>query len=120
MSLRLKLVLALVALAAGATAAIGVFSYRTTEQQLQSQVDQSLVSATQRFGDRPADRDGFGPSPGGEFRGEGDIVVQLLAPDGDTVGYRGISLPVTATDRSLAADADSVVTTGSITLPQPR
>ena len=46
MSLRLKLVLALVALSTAATAAIGLFTYRTTAHQLEEQVDRSLLDAT--------------------------------------------------------------------------
>jgi hypothetical protein len=36
-----------------ATAAIGLFSYRTTEQQLEEQVDRSLVEVTRRLAERP-------------------------------------------------------------------
>ena len=108
MSLRLKLVLALVALSTAATVAIGLFSYRTTEEQLRSQVDQSLVDASRRLGDRPGDRDGFGPPDGGGFRSAGDVVVQLVAADGTAVSYRGVALPVDDTDRSIAAAQQSL------------
>jgi two-component system sensor histidine kinase MprB len=108
-SLRLKLVLALVALSTAATVAIGLFSYRTTAEQLQSQVDQSLADASRRLGDRPGDRDGFGPPDGGGgFRGAADVVVQLVAADGTAVSYRGAALPVDDTDRSIAAAQQSL------------
>jgi two-component system, OmpR family, sensor histidine kinase MprB len=108
MSLRLKLVLALVALSSAATVAIGLFSYRTTEAQLKGQVDQSLVDASRRLGDRPGERDGFGPPDGGGFRSAGDVVVQLVAADGTEVSYRGVALPVDDADRSIAAAQESV------------
>ena len=104
MSLRLKLVLALVALSTAATAAIGLFSYRTTEQQLEEQIDRSLVEATRRLAERPE------PPPVGiderddrrGLRGETDVVVQLLGPDGDTISYQGDALPVDDVDLQIA------------------
>lgn len=106
MSLRLKLVLALVALSAAATAAIGLFSYRTTATQLKDQVDRSLADSVRRLSARPGDRDGFPGGPAeerGGFRGAGDVVVQLVGPDGTTMGYSDLGLPVDATDRAIAA-----------------
>ena len=111
MSLRLKLVLALVALAAAATATIGLFSYRTTADQLRGEVDRSLVDATTRLGDRPGDRDRYSgrpPDDRGGFRGAGDVVVQLIAPDGSAFSYLGTGLPVDAADRAIAR-ADQAV-----------
>ncbi len=104
MSLRLKLVLALVALTTAATVAIGVFSYRTTQQQLLGEVDASLADTVTSYA-RPG-----GPSrpPGGDsdrdrFRSEGDTLVQLLSSDGTVVAYRGESIPVSDDDREIAA-----------------
>lgn len=111
MSLRLKLVLALVALSTAATAAIGLFSYRTTAHQLEAQVDQSLVTATQRLGERPERTPPGAVGPGDEsdesderrgFRGETDVVVQLLGADGQTSSYAGESLPVDDIDVRIA------------------
>jgi two-component system, OmpR family, sensor histidine kinase MprB len=105
-SLRLKLVLALVALSAVATAAIGVFSYRTTSDQLRAQVDQSLVAATRdtvvRPGDR--DRDDSRPPPGtlDDVKGPGEVVGQFVAPDGHTISNDDMTLPVSGRDLALA------------------
>lgn len=106
MTLRLKLVLALVALSATATAAIGLVSYRTTASQLTTQIDRSLQATTDELRDGPPgrgdwDRPGL-PRPR-SFRAEGDVVVQLVAPDGDAIGTSDIELPVDRVDRRLAA-----------------
>ena len=104
MSLRLKLVLALVALSAVATAAIGVFSYRTTADQLLQQIDRSLLEAAARVpggADRPPGRPG--PDERLRFRGEADVVVQFVTPAGAAVPVQGSSLPVEAVDRRIAA-----------------
>lgn len=110
MSLRLKLVLALVALSAAATAAIGVFSYRTTATQLRAQIDQSLVAATRDTYARPGDRDDARQPPGtlGEFKSAGDVIGQFLAPDGDIVTYSDVTLPVSAADLALARSSQAV------------
>lgn len=106
MTLRLKLVLALVALSATATAAIGLVSYRTTASQLTTQIDRSLQATTDELRDGPPgrgdwDRPGL-PRPR-SFRAEGDVVVQLVTPDGDGIGTSDIELPVDRVDRRLAA-----------------
>ncbi len=106
MSLRLKLVLALVALSTAATATIGLFSYRTTAHQLEDQLDRSLVDSTRRLSERPAPQ----PRPGFDeddddhsaFRGEADTVVQLLSPTGEPLSYDGSSLPVDDIDVRIA------------------
>ena len=103
MSLRLKLVLALVALATGATAAIGLFRYRTTQQQLLGEVDSSLAeSATQFPRAGGPDRPGEGQDPD-RFRSEGDTLVQVLYADGTAYALRGESIPVDDQDRAIAA-----------------
>jgi two-component system sensor histidine kinase MprB len=129
-SLRLKLVLALVALSTAATLTIGLFSYRTTQRQLEEQVDNSLVEATRRLAERPAQRprpDGFDdddrakvPLPGQSFRGEGDVVVQLLGPDGETLTYSGVALPVEDEDLRIAAAEQPLSTTRDITVDDDR
>ena len=112
MSLRLKLVLALVALSASATVVVGVFSYRTTSQQLTAQVDESLRDAVGRLADRRRpDRDGdrFGPPPGGPLLGvrPGDrnaVTLRVLDADGDVLGGPGTAdIPVTPAAREVAA-----------------
>lgn len=103
MSLRLKLVLSLVALTTLATAAIGLFSYRATADRLDEQVDRSLDDAAARLADRP------GRLPPREalddrrlVRGAGDVTVQVVGPRGAVVAVQGEPLPVDAVDRQLA------------------
>jgi two-component system sensor histidine kinase MprB len=115
MSLRLKVVLALVALSTAATVTIGVTSYRTTAGQLRSEVDRSLVATTDAIGDRrgelregvgPPDEGRPGPSSGGpvpSFRSEGDVAVQVLGAGGRTLSISGLELPVDTLDRQVAA-----------------
>jgi two-component system sensor histidine kinase MprB len=102
-SLRLKLVVALVALSALATAAIGLFSYRTTRQQLLGEIDASLeATVAGAFRDGRFER----PERPGEpdrFRGPGESALQLVLADGAVVAVRGATLPVTEFDRSIAA-----------------
>ena len=110
MSLRLKLVLALVALAALATASIGLFSYRTTQQQLLGEVDASLNDTVAQL-TRPGDRDGLpGGRPGERDgpRSAGDSTIQLLSGDGSAYGYRGGEMPVDGRDRQIAAADRSI------------
>ncbi len=106
MTLRLKLVLALVALSATATAAIGVVSYRTTASQLRTQIDRSLDATTEELRQGPPgrgdpDRPGV-PRPRA-FRAEGDVVVQLVTSDGEAIRMSSVELPVDRVDRRLAA-----------------
>lgn len=107
MTLRLKLVLALVALSATATAAIGLVSYRTTASQLRTQIDRSLEASTEELRSGPPGRAGDLDRPAlprpRSFRGEGDVVVQIVTSDGEAVSASGIELPVGAVDRRLAA-----------------
>lgn len=122
MSLRLKLVLALVALSSAATLAIGVFSYRATARQLDEQVDRSLVEATERLADRPVRprpiRPGADPddAPESDFRGEGDVVVQYLLADGTTSSYSGVELPVDDVDLRIAGGDRRVEVTRDVTV----
>lgn len=108
MSLRLKLVLALVALSAAATVAIGAISYRTTAQQLLDEVDRSLVAATDTLAERrPGLREDGGPDePGGPpvpgLRSEGDVALQALGANGRTISLSGLTLPVGASDLAIA------------------
>jgi two-component system, OmpR family, sensor histidine kinase MprB len=111
MSLRVKLAVAMVALAAGATITVGIISYVSTEHELRSQVDASLREAVLRYQGRG---DGAGGPLGGPARpgGEGDeprnftqILVQLLDAAGAIVtSPRSGALPVSADDIEIAAD----------------
>jgi two-component system sensor histidine kinase MprB len=112
-SLRLKLVLALVALSSAATLAIGLLAYGTAQRQLEEQIDRSLVEATRRLPERSVrperpDREDEGPATSPRFRGEGDVVVQLIDADGQTLAVSGVELPVDEVDLRVAAADESV------------
>lgn len=107
MSLRTKLVLALVALTAAATAAIGLFSYRATATRLDEQVDRSLDEAAARLVDRPGrmtsreelEELGERRLP----RSGGSISFQYVGPRGGVLSAPGEVLPVDPVDERLAA-----------------
>ena len=107
MSLRLKLVLALVGLVAVATAAIGAFSYGTTRQELLGQLDASLNSSlddalTQLR--RPGGLERvLGSEDRGGFRSSSDVVVQVVTSDGTVYSRGGAVLPVDDEDLELAS-----------------
>ena len=112
MSLRVKLILALTLLAAAATATIGISSYRSTEHQLQSDIDNSLNDAARRlsespdWGDADHDNDAHGPSDG-RPRSFEQVLIQIVAPDGSVlVAPTSGELPVDEADRQVAASAD--------------
>lgn len=93
MSLRLKIVLALTLLAAGATAAIGIVSYTSTKHELEETVDRSLDVAAAQLRE----------------------VIPLLDDDGDGDGGLGNGRPGRDRPRSFeqvlyqVIDADGVV-----------
>ena len=110
MNLRLKLVMALVALSALATGAIGLFSYRTTADQLRSQVDRSLISVARSTGDRMVDDGGRnrserppGGRPAGLFRPEGGVVGQFITVGGEVYSFSEVTLPADFADRAIAS-----------------
>jgi len=121
MSLRLKIVLALTLLAAGATAAIGIVSYTTTKHELEEAVDRSLDAAARNLIERPflgegdGDGDGDGDGnppvvrPGREDRPRSfeQVLVQTINSDGtvDSAPYSG-ELPVGEADLAVAASTD--------------
>ena len=122
MSLRLKIVLALVLLATCATAAVGVSSYISTRHELNEVVDRSLRDAAANpgsllrffFGRGP----GLGPGRGGfnpDADGDGDgsieapprvfdvVVAQIIGADGSIVrSPPSGALPVGDADRTVA------------------
>ncbi len=121
MSLRLKIVLALTFLAAGATAAIGIVSYTTTRHELQETVDRSLDDAARQFQRQPTlgDADGDGDSgtpaigipaggPGsGRPRSFQQVLYQKLDVDGKVLASGQTDrLPVTDADRAVAASTN--------------
>ncbi len=99
MSLRTRLALSFAAIATLVAALMGVLGYTATKNQLEREVDQSLLS--QRF--RP-DRDGDGDGPQGADAGV------LLSATGTVLRTEGsVQLPVTDADRAAAASQVSVV-----------
>lgn len=103
MSLRAKLIVALVLLSTLATVAVGATTYRSTGRVLREEVDRSLQDAVTRtldrgVRDRYPDRDA-GPEPP---RSEGDVVQQYVGPAGATVPLNGVSIPVRAGDLAVA------------------
>ena len=105
MSLRLKLMLALIVLAVGATLAIGVASYTTTRNELQQTVDRSLDSAAHRLEGplNPPQVPGR-PARPGAFE---QVIVQRIARDGSVVvAPESGELPVTVDDVEVASSSD--------------
>ncbi len=108
MSLRVKLVVALVLLSLTATITVGVWSYFGTRSRLDAELNRSLddgrIEIAERYDSDPVDLglgDDLGRYPPRSFE---QIVVQVLHPDG-THGFRTGALPVDATDRRLAQAA---------------
>ena len=119
MSLRLKIVLALTALAVAATAAIGVASYANTKHQLESAVDKSLVDGALHLRERPSigdpDVDGDGSSVPGSPTTPGkdrprsfeQVLLQVIKADGTIVLHPPSgALPVSAADIAVASSSD--------------
>lgn len=112
MSLRLKIVAALVLLAAAATAAVGVSSYVSTRRELNQVVDGSLRAAAARTDQVPFVFRGVGPFPGGPGRDNDRgapprvfdaVLAQLIASDGTVLGSpRSGELPVGDIDLAVA------------------
>lgn len=122
MSLRAKLAIAMVALAASATVAVGAISYFFTQSELRNQVDASLTQAARQYLATPSigvpGRPNLGIGPGddeqpGHPAGNRDdsrtftqILVQVITADGTVVrSPRSGQLPV--------GDADLQVADGS-------
>ena len=117
MSLRIKFAVAMVALAAAATIAVGWVSYVSTGGQLRHEVDSSLTSAAQRAFARPNGPIDAGVGPGRDADGDGDyireftqILVQELDQQGEVVtAPRGGALPVTGEDLETATGDHTAV-----------
>jgi two-component system, OmpR family, sensor histidine kinase MprB len=120
-SLRLKIILALTAVAALATVAIGIASYTATKHELEETVERSLLAAANQIADRPSiglgddDGDEF---PGGPGSGPGrpghdrprsfeQVLVQAITADGTVVvSPNSGELPVNESDLAVAASTD--------------
>ena len=133
MSLRLKIVAALVLLAACATAAVGVSSYVSTRHELNEVVDRSLQDAAANQGQLLLRFFGRAPGSGGPGRGgfdpdsDGDgipnvapprvfdsVLAQIIGADGAIVrSPQSGALPIDDSDLAVASGA----TTG---ISQPR
>ena len=126
MSLRLKIVAALVLLAACATAAVGVSSYVSTRHELNEVVDRSLRDAAANpvqllrfFGRGPAlggpGRGGFDPDTDGDGipnvappRVFDAVLAQIIGADGVIVqSPQSGELPIDDSDRAVASGASA-------------
>jgi two-component system sensor histidine kinase MprB len=112
LSLRLKIVLALTALAVAATAAIGIASYTSSKRELDQSVQASLLLAAGELQQRPEigdpDKDGDNHA-GGSVRPRNfqQVLVQTLDSSGNVVLKPDTgALPVNEIDRTIAASAD--------------
>jgi len=136
-SLRTKIVAALVVLSFVATGAIGLLAYRATSRGLSSQVDQSVTASSVDLARRVANRggpdrgrdDGRGPDRGNQppvppiFTRPGDeqfglLRAQYLSSQGRIVGAPDVdALPVSAADLQMAAqDAPAMTSLRNITV----
>lgn len=121
MGLRAKLVLALVVISVGVAAVVGGFSYRTTSAELNGQIDKSLRETTDQLVGRPSLNEEFrrsrqSPLPRSlrNFRSSGDVIVQIIGPNGITYSPSGTALPVDATDEQAARATGSVSATRDV------
>ena len=121
MSLRAKIVLLLAALAASATAAIGVVTYRTTSRELVDTVDRSLEAAASRIVRLPdsrydpdgdgtmGDRDGGRDRDGRPGRGDDDGGAFFEQIRWQVIDSRGTILASSSTDVISVGDTDLAV-----------
>lgn len=115
MSLRLKIVLALILLSVCATGAIGVASYTATRHELEETVDSSLDAAARNLLDRPSlgDPDGDGDLPAGRPGHEDrprsfeQVLYQVIDAEGTVLATgQTDELPVSDADVAVAASTD--------------
>jgi two-component system, OmpR family, sensor histidine kinase MprB len=122
-TLRLKLVVAISSLAALATIAIGASTYRTTEDQLDAEVDRSLQQALASIETRV--REGA-PNPFVAVVPESSpsrprtferIILQIVSSDGEVVDTSAESpLPVDEVNQEVASDVRAPEVTRSVTI----
>jgi len=103
-SLRWKLTLALAVIAALGTGLVGALSYQSTQSRLMTEIDRSLVNATDRFldrrgggrGDRPGSFENLRLSIPERPLGIEQFVVQLVDPSGEVLAATdGVTIAVT-------------------------
>lgn len=104
MSLRWKLTLALAVIAALGTGLVGALSYQSTQSRLMTEIDRSLVNATDRFldrrgggrGDRPGSFENLRLSIPERPLGIEQFIVQLVDPSGEVLAATdGVTIAVT-------------------------
>ncbi|MGB8858976.1 MAG: HAMP domain-containing sensor histidine kinase [Ilumatobacteraceae bacterium] len=115
MSLRLKIVLALTLLAAGATAAIGFVSYTSTKHELEETINKSLDAAAREFQREPGlgDPDGDGDEQVGRPirpRSFEQVLYQAIDSGGAVVRTGSYALPVSDADKAVASSASAGAT----------
>ncbi len=123
MTLRLKLVIAISGLAALATIAIGASTYRTTEAQLDAEVDRSLQQALASIEARiiqgvPSRYEELVPrSSPSRPRTFERILLQIVNDDGEVVATSAEApLPVDEIDRRVASSVQAVEVTRTISI----
>lgn len=98
MSLRTRLAVSFAAIATLVAALMGVLGYQATANQLEREVDQSLLSQRGR------------PDPDHDERGPGTQAMTLLNASGEVVRSEGgVQLPVNEQDKRAAGSDKSVV-----------
>lgn len=104
MTLRLKLMLALIVLAVGATLAIGVASYGSTRHELEKTIDRSLDSASLRLDGIFSPPVPGGPGRPGSFE---QVLAQRIDNDGTILEAPASGeLPITAADLQVASSSN--------------
>ncbi len=111
----------MVALSSAATLTIGLFSYRTTAEQVSDQIDRSLeVTASNLANPRTRRTRGGLAAARRELISDSDTMFQVLDAEGERVGTAGTDLPVDALDRAVAgADEPRQVTRDVVVDDQP-
>ncbi|MCB1257672.1 MAG: HAMP domain-containing protein [Microthrixaceae bacterium] len=113
MSLRLKLIVAMVALTIAATGLVGVATYRSAARELHDQIDRSLTHAVDELNGLPLGLDEERPRAGRalrslrNFRAPSDVVLQAIGPRGNVALSTDVELPVSDLDIELAGSTGS-------------
>ena len=119
-TIRRRIVAALVAVALGVAALLGISSFESTERLLRAEIDRSLASAASTLSaggtvaaiiaegrsDGRGQPDGGNGGPSGRGGGQEGIVqsAQTIAADGTVTVLTGVQLPVSADSAALSGD----------------